>query len=120
MFACGADLLQKKGPGKLRKELLLGFDPVTLLLHQLSQRFHESATFFVDSIGGHVIGIKWSSGALAAAPFDVNRAHMLAPADCDGQTSAMKVQDCSLSVSALLADVKAVGAGLIHHVELSR
>lgn len=120
MFSCGVDLLQKKGPGKLRKELILGFDPVSLLLHQLQDRFHESATFFVDSIGGHVIGIKWSARALEAAPFDVKKAHMLAPADFEGQDSAMKVQDCSLAVSALLADVKAVGSGLIHYVELSR
>ncbi len=113
MDMLSADMLQKKEPGKLRKELLLGFDPVSILLHQIQQRFQGSANFFVDSIGGHAIGIKWSVKALEAAPFDVRRAHMLEP-----EQLAPHVQDCSLDVSAVLSDIKALGAGLIHHTEL--
>ncbi len=113
------DLLQKKGPGKLRKELLIGFDPVSLFLHQLQGRFQGYATFFVDGIGGHVVGIKWSAKAQEAAPFDVKTAHMLEPADPEGHSPAPHVQACTLSVSALLTDIKALGAGLVRHVESS-
>ena len=113
------DLLQKKGPGKLRKELLIGFDPVSLFLHQLQERFQGYASFCVDGIGGHVIGIKWSAKAREAAPFNVKTAHMLEPAEAENHGSAPQVQACTLSVSAVLTDIKALGAGLVRHVESS-
>ena len=113
------DLLQKKGPGKLRKELLIGFDPVSFFLHQLQERFQGYASFCVDGIGGHVIGIKWSAKAREAAPFNVKTAHMLEPAEAESHGSAPQVQACTLSVSAVLTDIKALGAGLVRHVESS-
>lgn len=113
------DLLQKKGPSKLRKELLIGFDPVSLFLHRLQERYQGYASFCVDGLGGHVIGIKWSAKAQEAAPFDVMKAHMLEPAEAEDSSSALHVQACTLSVSALLMDIKALGAGLVRHVSLS-
>ncbi len=113
------DLVQKKGPGKLRKELLIGFDPVSLFLHRLQERFQGHASFCVDSIGGLVIGIKWSAKAQEEAPFDVMKAHMLERAEAVEHRSAPHVQACTLSVSAVLTDIKALGAGLVHHVESS-
>lgn len=111
-------MVQKKGPGKLRKELLVGFDPVSLLLRQIQQRFQGSVTFFVDTVGGNVIGVKWSNKALAELPFDVTRAHMLEPVTHEEQAAVSHVQGCSLSVSAVLTDVKTLGAGLVCHVQL--
>jgi len=111
--------VQKKGPGKLRKELLVGFDPVSLFLHQLQERFQGYASFCVDGIGGYVIGIKWSAKAQEVAPFDVKKAHMLERAEAEEHRPAPHVQGCTLSVSAVLTDIKALGAGLVHHVESS-
>lgn len=113
---CCADMLQKKGAAKLRKELLVGFDPVSMLVDQLQQRFHGAASFFVDVMGGHAIGIKWSSKAFEATMFDVKMSHCLEPVD--GRVFAHDLQMCTLSVSAMLADVKTLGAGLIQQVSL--
>lgn len=108
--------MQKKGAAKLRRELLLGFDPVKLLHDRLQQRYHGAASFFVDVVGGHVIGMKWSSKLSEGVPFDTKKAHLLEPPGSQGVAGG--VQICALSVSAMIADIKALGAGLVKHVEL--
>ena len=108
--------MQKKGAAKLRRELLVGFDPVSMLHSRLQQRYHGAASFFVDVVGGHAIGIKWSSKLLEGICFDTKKAHLLEPPGSQGVADG--VQICALSVSAVLADIKALGAGLVKHVEL--
>ncbi len=56
-----AEILEKRGPEKVMKDLLVGFDPVSIFLDCLEERFGEIATFCVDHLGGSVIGIKWHS-----------------------------------------------------------
>ena len=111
-----AGMLQKKGAAKLRRELLVGFDPVSMLVDKLRQRYHGTASFFVDVFGGHAIGVKWSSKAVAVTPFDAKKAHVLEP--INGLHPGHAVQTCALSISAVLSDIKAVGAGLVQHVSL--
>ena len=108
--------MQKKGAAKLRRELLVGFDPVKLLHDRLQQRYHGAASFFVDVAGGHAIGIKWSSKLLEGIPFDTKKAHLLEPPG--SQDVADGVHICALSESAVIADIKAMGAGLVKHVEV--
>ena len=110
--------MQKKGAAKLRQELLVGFDPVILLHSELQHRYHGSASFFVDVVGGHIIGVKWSSKLFEGTPFDARTAHMLEPPGSQGGING--VQACAFSVSAVLADIKALGAGVIKHVEFLR
>lgn len=117
-WLCCADLVQKKGAAKLRRELLVGFDPVNLLHDSLQHRYHGAASFFVDVVGGHAIGIKWSSRLLEGIPFDTKKAHLLEPLGSQGVAAG--VQICALSESAVIADIKALGAGLVKHVELLR
>lgn len=115
MSCCCAELMQKKGAAKLRRELLVGFDPVILLHGELQQRYQGAASFFVDVVGGHTIGIKWSSKLLEGTPFDARKAHLLEPPGSQGLVNG--VQACAFSVSAVLADIQVLGAGLIKRVE---
>lgn len=107
--------MQKKGAAKLRRELLVGFDPVILVHDELQQRYHGAASFFVDVVGGHTLGIKWSSKVLEGIPFDARKAHLFEPPGSQGLSNG--VQACALSVSAVLADIQVLGAGLIKRVE---
>ena len=43
------------------RELLVGFDPVSIFVSKLEQRFGHLGSFFMDSFGGEVIAIKWKS-----------------------------------------------------------
>ena len=110
--------MQKKGTAKLRRELLVGFDPVILLHGKLQERYHGAASFFVDVVGGHVIGIKWSSKVLEGIPFDTKKAHLLEPPGSQGLADGVHI--CALSGSAVVADIKVLGAGLVKQVELLR
>lgn len=94
----------------------MGFDPVNLLHDSLQQRYHGVASFFVDVVGGCAIGIKWSSKLLEGIPFDTKKAHLLEPPGSQGVADS--VQMCAFSESAVIADIKALGAGLVKHVEL--
>ena len=108
--------MQKKGAAKLRQELLVGFDPVTLLHDRLQQRYHGAASFFVDVVGGHAIVIKWNSKLLEGIPFDTKKAHLLEPLGSQGAANGVRI--CAFSESAIIADIKALGAGIVKHVEL--
>lgn len=118
MSMCVAEMLIRKGTTKLRHELLIGFDPVSMLIEQLRQRFHGAAFFFVDMFGGDVLALKWSEKALMPVPFDAAKAYMLEPV-ADGQDATLDVQMCVLSVSAVLSDVKVLGAGIVREVILT-
>ena len=96
----------------------MGFSPVNIFLGELQQRYDRRASFFVDVAGGHAIGIKWSAGASKTTPFDGKQAHMLEPTD--NQRPGQMVQDCTMAISAVLADMKALGAGLVQHIVVLR
>lgn len=116
VFYCtAADLLIRKGTSKLRHELLVGFDPVSMLVTQLQQRFQGAAQFFIDTLGGRVLALKWSEKAFTPVPFDATKAYMLEPV-IEGQGATVGVQQCVLSISAVLSDVRALGAGLVADV----
>lgn len=106
-------ILQKKNPMKLRKELLIGFDPVRLFMQHIQQQCEGVATILVDMFGGHAIGVKWDAKALEARPLDVQHASLLEPVKLQNTGCVLK---CMLSIPVLLSDIKASGAGLISHV----
>lgn len=54
-------MLRKRGPERVAKDLLVGFDPVSIYLAGLERRFDGIATFCADSLGGPLIGVKWNS-----------------------------------------------------------
>ena len=111
IFCLSAGILQKKNPMKLRKELLIGFDPVRLFIQDVQQQCEGIAIFLVDIFGGHAIGVKWDAKALEAHPLDLQHASLLELVRLQSTGSVLK---CTLSIPVLLSEVKASGAGLSH------
>ena len=52
-------MLAKRGAQSVARDLLVGFDPVAVLLRALEDRFGEAATFCADALGGSIVGVKW-------------------------------------------------------------
>lgn len=125
----------------------MGFEPVPLLIEQLEQRFGELAVFCADYVGGaDVVAVKWRKPAFARAPLKPELAYALRPAvpSADAHQAAAAaasggkrklskasagaaaaagghpavVGDTEPDVAAILADVLAMGAGLVDSVEL--
>lgn len=113
-----AEMLIRKGTSKLRRELLIGFDPVSMLLAQIQHRFQGAASFFVDLYGGDVLALKWHEKAFVPIPFDAAKAYMLEPHE-DGTDNVSHVQHCIVSVSAVVSDIRLLGAGLVQEVLLA-
>ena len=53
-----AELLALRGPAKVRQELLVGFDPVQMLMAKLQARFAHVASFFADEVGGRAVAFR--------------------------------------------------------------
>lgn len=51
----------------MRRELLVGFDPLPLYLSLLESRFSDLAVFCADFVGGALVGVKWRPAARALA-----------------------------------------------------
>ncbi len=68
---CLLQLAEGRGPGLLVPELLVGFDPLPLLLKALEERFGHLAIFGADGLGGGAVGIKWRPAAFLPAPVKV-------------------------------------------------
>lgn len=118
----------------------MDFDPVPLLVEELEQRFAPLAVFCADYVGGGAaVGVKWRAAAFAPGPLQPERAYMLrplGPAAVEGEGRAAKrakrsgaaaeaagehpavVGQCVPDVQAVLADIMALGAGLVESVEV--
>lgn len=57
-------MVRGRGAAKVRRELLVGFDPVAHYGALLQARFGEVAALFWDGWGGRAIAIKWRPEAL--------------------------------------------------------
>lgn len=55
---CATEVVRERGTKRLRRELLVGFDPVPLYAALLQQHFGHLAAFFYDGCGGRAIGIR--------------------------------------------------------------
>ena len=60
-----AEVLAKRGAPSVVRDLLVGFDPVALLLRALEDRYGEAATFCADALGGCAVGVKWHPKVMA-------------------------------------------------------
>lgn len=56
---CPAEVVRERGAKRLRRELLVGFDPVPLFVALLERYFGHLAALFYDGCGGRAIGIRW-------------------------------------------------------------
>lgn len=57
-------MVARWGKARITRELLVGFDPVRLLLAKLEQRFGHLGRFFADYDGGCVVAVKWKPKVL--------------------------------------------------------
>ena len=51
-------MVRERGAKRLRRELLIGFDPVPLFVALLESHFGHLAALFYDGCGGRAIGIR--------------------------------------------------------------
>lgn len=136
-----AGVLQARGHSAVRRELLVGFDPLPPYTAQLQRRLGDLAVACADFVGGSVVALKWRAAALAPAPLRPEAAHLACPAGSaqaapaeellaawrQGSAAAngVRSQGKELSAAAVvpdivgaLADALALGEGLVEAVQL--
>ena len=125
----------------MRRELLVGFDPLPPFAAAAQQRLGDLAVVCADFVGGGVVALKWRPAALAPAPLRADAAHLVCPvgspeaaaaaelaararqqaanggaaAAAGGQLSAAAVVP---DVVGALADLLHLGAGLVQSIAL--
>jgi U3 small nucleolar RNA-associated protein 22 len=126
----------------VRRELLVGFDPLPLYTAQLQQRLADLAVVCADHVGGTLLALKWRAAALAPAPLRPHTAHLSCPAGSPEAAPAEEllaargkaggaaaggaaVRQGALSAAAVvpdvvgvLADVLQLGEGLVESIQL--
>ena len=58
-MAVSADVVAEWGSERIAMELLVGFDPVSIFVDLLQQRFGHLGLFCADLDGGELIAVKW-------------------------------------------------------------
>ena len=110
----------------MRRELLVGFDPLPLLVEALEGRWGFLAAFCADYVGGcALVGLKWRAAAFAPGPLRPERAYALralgpASAKSSKGSGAAAVGATVPDVAAVVDDILALGAGLVESVEVLR
>lgn len=138
-----AGVLQARGHHAVRRELLVGFDPLPPFTRLVQQRLGDLAVACADWVGGGVVALKWRPAAFAPAPLQPESAHLVCPAGTPEAAAAEELAarrrqqqpgaaaNCSaaqrkgLSAAAvvpdvvgLLRDVLHLGAGLVDSITL--
>ncbi len=57
-------MVRSRGAAKVRRELLVGFDPLAQYCAALQTRFGHLAALFWDGFGGRAVAVKWRPDAL--------------------------------------------------------
>lgn len=113
-----------QGLAKLRRELLVGFDPLALFLRKCAERFGHLGTFCADAHGGRVVAVKWDPAAFAPAPLQVATAHTSLPCQFTagaGGAASLQQQQAVMAVPnvvQVLHEMAAIGEGLTAQVLL--
>lgn len=105
-------VLKSRGGAHVRKELLIGFEPLEMYVEQLMQRFGSVGVVCADYCGGSRVGIKLFGNILKPGPVRPEVAHVLKPEDSN-QRSHRTVMD----VVSIAEDAMSLGAGLVERVE---
>lgn len=136
-------ILEARGPKAVRKELLVGFDPLPIYVALLEQRFSDLAVFCADFVGGDLVGVKWRPAAVAQLPRQQRRQQQQPVAEeqqagksrkgskkqggaglgngtANGMSTAhdQPADDAAHPLVGVLADMVHLGAGLVEWVEL--
>ena len=128
-------MLASRGQAAVRRELLVGFDPVPLFASLLESRLAHVAHVCADYTGGvPLMALKWRAPAFKPGPLRPEQAHTQRPlgsaegaADAEvatgkhGKRSALDAVRPLLlvpDVPAILEDIATLGAGLVESVQL--
>jgi U3 small nucleolar RNA-associated protein 22 len=103
-------------PEELRRELLVGFDPLQLLLARLEERFGHLATFCADTVGGAAVALRWAPQAFGPAPLRVATAHCTLQPALSGRGPVGSVLP---NVPQVLQEMQTLGLGLLEAVVLA-
>ncbi|KAK9814240.1 hypothetical protein WJX72_002757 [[Myrmecia] bisecta] len=123
--AVPAGILEARGPARVRKDLLVSFDPVASYVQQLEARYGHLAVFCTDAVGGPMIGVKWDARAFVPAPMRLISAHAAMPLVLAAQPSLQNGKRPSPGIltvpntAAVLAEMQDLGAGLVARIRLS-
>lgn len=74
-----AGVLAARGHHLVRRQLLVGFDPLPLYTCLLQRRLGDLAVVCADWVGGRQVALKWRTPALAPAPLRPEAAHLCCP-----------------------------------------
>jgi U3 small nucleolar RNA-associated protein 22 len=110
-------VIEARGAAAVRKELLIGFDPVRLYVSLLEDRFGAVAVPCADYVGGTSVGLKLRGPALQPGSVRPEAAHATKPLDGvlpkDFDDRLVVVPD----LEAMAADCLGLGKGFVERVE---
>lgn len=107
-------LVKKRGATAIKKELLIGFDPVHHFVEALEETFKDVAIVCTDFQSGCTIGLKIRPKFLKPAPFSPNhRCSIFEPCKSHDNKSLIT----SLNFGSLAQDILSLGQGLVDTVE---
>ncbi|KAL4542017.1 hypothetical protein Ndes2526B_g06504 [Nannochloris sp. 'desiccata'] len=113
-------VVEARGAAAVRKELLVGFNPVPLYVSLLEDRFGAVAVPCADYLGGTSVGLKLRGPALQPGLLRPEAAHATKPlggvVPKDFDDSLVVVPD----LEAVAADCLALGKGLVERVEFRK
>jgi U3 small nucleolar RNA-associated protein 22 len=110
-------VLKSRGSSAVRKELLVAFEPVSLFVDLLEQRFADVAVVCADYVGGDAVGLKLKGPMLRLGPVKAETAHAQKPsgaATTRGDTALIVCPD----IEAMAADALSLGIGLAECAEI--
>ena len=105
-----------------QKKAMCCFDPAERFLSALKEHYGHVVDVYANSLEPTTIGIRWKPGVLEPVRFRVAVAGSSKPVADDGTEKVQGGRDYSnvaLNVDEVLADMKALGAGLVKTVELT-
>lgn len=105
-------VLQTRGVAAVRRELLVGFDPLPLFVSRLENRFRDVAVVCTDYLGGRTVGLKLRGHLLQAGALRPECSHAVRPLN-EPATELL----VSADLAAIAADVLEIGAGIVDAVE---
>lgn len=117
----------------MRRELLVGFDPLPPFTQLLQQRLGDLAVCGADFVGGGLVALKWRRAAFAPGPLRPEAAHLVCPAGSPEAAAAEELvarwQQArkpkraaaaaaeggqELSAAAVVPDLVGIGADILH------
>jgi len=107
---------KKRGTSEVKTETsprifpVVGYDPVTLYVEELQEKFGEYAMFFYNKYGEGNIGVLWRPDALTSKSFKINKLACMTKRNSEGNTS--------LNVTAIIKCFEIIGRGFVDSIHV--